>query len=77
MRVKKKTSPPQVKNVRIRFKDQDQLDLIKRAAKVHGKSLNAFVISVCEMAAEILVNTEPVDSSRVISRAVREALTER
>ena len=69
-------SPFAVKNVRIRF-NQEQLDLVRRAAKLHGMSVNSFVIWVCEDAAAILVNIPPVESRKVISSAVRQALTER
>lgn len=65
------------KNYRIRFRDEDQLALIKKAAAEQGIPFNTFVIETCETTARVLLKSSPRDGAKVISNAVHVALTER
>jgi predicted HicB family RNase H-like nuclease len=81
MKIKKKRqSPPLYKqevSYTIRFRDADQLALIKKVAKQQGISFNGFVIDVCERTAKTLQKTNPRDPQKVVSDAINAALTER
>lgn len=77
MRDKKKTPLKTEKNYRIRFRDADQLALIKKAASQQGIPFNTFVVDVCEKTARLLLKTSPRDGAAVLTNAVNEALTER
>lgn len=78
MKVKKKLPPKpknREKNYRIRFRDSDQLALIKKAAAQQGISFNFFVADVCEKTARVLLRNAPVDGSKVVTNAVLEAFS--
>jgi uncharacterized protein (DUF1778 family) len=65
------------KNYRIRFRDEDQLELVKDAARQQGIPFNTFVIDVCEKAARFLLENNPRDGAKVLTNAVNASLTER
>jgi uncharacterized protein (DUF1778 family) len=69
MNNKKKLTPSTEKSVRIRFRNQAQVDAIKQAAKLQKESFNSFVIFASEAVASALTGTKPVDSKAVIAAA--------
>jgi uncharacterized protein (DUF1778 family) len=75
MKAKKKAPPPAEKNIRIRFKDADQVAMIRKAAERGGLSFNRFVIEVSERVATSLLSTKPQDPLQLINDAVHESLT--
>lgn len=48
-------TPSTEKNYRVRFRDEQQLRLVQRAAKRHGLSLNTFVTHMAEVTAKLML----------------------
>lgn len=69
-----KTKKKPVVNIRIRFTDEVQVSLIRKAALLHSQSFNSFVVMVAEIAAKALADTPPVDNNKVIADAVLKSL---
>jgi uncharacterized protein (DUF1778 family) len=76
MPAKDKPKKPE-KNVRIRFRDEDQIAVIKKAAQNQDLSFNRFVIEIAERAATVLLKSKIRDSKKHLTDAVTEALSER
>lgn len=73
---KDKSTANQEKSVRIRFRDEAQVAVIKKAAKFQDISFNRFVIEIAERGAIVLLKSKQ-DSKKQLTDAVTEALSER
>jgi uncharacterized protein (DUF1778 family) len=65
------------KSIRIRFRDEAQVAVIKKAAKKQETSFNRFVIEISERAANVLLKSKTHDSKKALTDAATEALSER
>lgn len=74
---KNKNSALEEKSIRIRFRDEAQVAVIKKAAKKQDVSFNRFVIEISERAANVLLKSKTHDGKKVLTDAATEALSER
>lgn len=65
------------KNVRIRFRDSDQLELIKKAARQQRLSMNMFVRIMSDRAARVMVEAKPTAMVKFFESALAEEFSDK
>lgn len=77
MKTKPKTTHSKEKNIRIRFRDETQVKLIRKAAEQQGLSFNMFVIHASETTAKVVLKKNLPTGLSIVADAAKQAHKER